>query len=90
MRVKAVILVGGSSRGTRFRPLSLYEGGTIKPLFPIAGKAMIGHHLHALSVLETPIEQVLVIGFYEEAQIVPYLQQESVSLKLNIKYISNF
>ena len=34
MAVKGVILVGGPSRGTRFRPISLYNP---KPLFPIAG-----------------------------------------------------
>ncbi len=36
--VKAVILVGGPSKGTRFRPLSF---DIPKPLFPIAGKEMV-------------------------------------------------
>lgn len=46
--VKAVILVGGPEKGTRFRPLSLEVP---KPLFPVAGKAMIEHHIEACSRL---------------------------------------
>lgn len=42
--MKAVILVGGSSKGTRFRPLSLELP---KPLFPIGDKPMIEHHIEA-------------------------------------------
>ncbi|KAK3830561.1 MAG: nucleotide-diphospho-sugar transferase [Linnemannia elongata] len=46
MHPKAIILVGGPSRGTRFRPLSL---NVPKPLFPVAGKPIISHHIAALS-----------------------------------------
>ena len=46
--VKAVILVGGPGKGTRFRPLSLEVP---KPLFPLAGRAMIEHHIKACSEL---------------------------------------
>ena len=46
--VKAVILVGGPGKGTRFRPLSLEVA---KPLFPLAGRAMIEHHIEACSKL---------------------------------------
>ena len=49
--VKAVILVGGPSRGTRFRPLSMAQNSVPKPLFPIAGFPMIYHHLRALNDL---------------------------------------
>ncbi|RIB15390.1 nucleotide-diphospho-sugar transferase [Gigaspora rosea] len=63
MIYKAVILVGGPSRGTRFRPLSL---NVPKPLFPIAGHPIIWHHLDALSKVEG-LKEVLLIGFYEDS-----------------------
>ncbi|CAG8545239.1 3357_t:CDS:2 [Racocetra fulgida] len=63
MIYKAVILVGGPSRGTRFRPLSL---NVPKPLFPIAGHPVIWHHLDALSKVEG-LKEVLLIGFYEDS-----------------------
>ncbi|VVC26782.1 Hypothetical protein CINCED_3A008778 [Cinara cedri] len=42
--LKAVILIGGPSKGTRFRPLSL---DVPKPLFPVAGLPVIQHHIDA-------------------------------------------
>lgn len=61
-QLKAVILVGGPSRATRFRPLSL---DVPKPLFPVAGAPIISHHLAALSKIEG-LKEVLVIGFFED------------------------
>ena len=46
MSTKAVILVGGPSVGTRFRPLAM---DCPKPLFPIAGKPLIYHHIGVLA-----------------------------------------
>jgi NDP-sugar pyrophosphorylase family protein len=43
--LKAVIMVGGPSKGTRFRPLSME--GFPKPLFPVGGKPMVYHHIKA-------------------------------------------
>jgi mannose-1-phosphate guanylyltransferase len=60
---KAIILVGGPSRGTRFRPLSL---NVPKPLFPVAGHPIIWHHLEALSKIKD-LKEVLLIGFYEDS-----------------------
>ena len=99
--IKAVLLIGGPSRGTRFRPLSLYNpeegsdgggggGGTIKPLFPIAGQAMIGHHLLALSKLSQDatkvLEEVLIVGFYESNQLEGYLEHARITFGLSIQY----
>ena len=42
--LKAVILIGGLQKGTRFRPLSL---DVPKPLFPVAGHPIIYHHIEA-------------------------------------------
>src|SRR4051812_15299572 len=47
--LKGVILIGGPSKGTRFRPLSLTHP---KPLFPIAGQPLLYHHIAALAKLE--------------------------------------
>jgi mannose-1-phosphate guanylyltransferase len=60
MGVKAVILVGGASESTRFRPLSM---DIPKPLFPIAGVPMIHHHIRALSKVA---QEILLIGFFEQ------------------------
>ncbi|VDO08267.1 unnamed protein product [Haemonchus placei] len=46
MAFKAVVLVGGPQKGTRFRPLSLQLP---KPLFPIAGVPLVEHHIDQLS-----------------------------------------
>ncbi|KAL0385024.1 UNVERIFIED_CONTAM: Mannose-1-phosphate guanyltransferase alpha [Sesamum radiatum] len=43
-RVVAVIMVGGPTKGTRFRPLSL---NIPKPLFPLAGQPMVNHPISA-------------------------------------------
>ena len=56
--VKAVILVGGPGKGTRFRPLSLEVP---KPLFPLAGRAMIEHHIKACSELNDMQEVCLFV-----------------------------
>jgi len=58
--LKAVLLVGGPSVGTRFRPLSLTMP---KPLFPVAGVPMIYHHVAALAKLPE-LREILLIGFY--------------------------
>eukprot|EP01118_Nematostelium_gracile_P000822 TRINITY_DN10820_c0_g1_i2.p1 TRINITY_DN10820_c0_g1~~TRINITY_DN10820_c0_g1_i2.p1 ORF type:complete len:427 (+),score=111.33 TRINITY_DN10820_c0_g1_i2:71-1282(+) len=62
--VKAIVLVGGPSKGTRFRPLSL---DVAKPLFPIAGRPLIYHHLQACARLSN-LTEILIIGFYDETE----------------------
>lgn len=79
---KAIILVGGPSRATRFRPLSL---NVPKPLFPVAGAPFVSHHLAALSQVKGLIE-VLIVGFFEDAIFEPYIEQASNEFpNLNIK-----
>ncbi|KAL2217535.1 nucleotide-diphospho-sugar transferase [Thermoascus aurantiacus ATCC 26904] len=60
---KAVILVGGPSRGTRFRPLSL---DVPKPLFEVAGHPIIYHCLKALANVPG-LREVILIGYYDES-----------------------
>lgn len=51
--------------GTRFRPLSL---DIPKPLFPIAGKSIIQHHIEAC-VRVKELKEILVIGYYPASQM---------------------
>ncbi|CAL5868745.1 uncharacterized protein PFLUO_LOCUS2972 [Penicillium psychrofluorescens] len=60
---KAVILVGGPSRGTRFRPLSL---DVPKPLFEVAGHPIIHHCLKALAKVDE-VREVILVGYYDES-----------------------
>ena len=78
-KIRCVILVGGPSKGTRFRPLSF---DIPKPLFPswiffflidllriliVAGFEMIYHQIHALSKIPD-ISEVFLIGFYDKSK----------------------
>lgn len=68
--LKACLLVGGPSVGTRFRPLSL---SCPKPLFPIAGVPMIYHHIAALAKIEG-LKEVLLIGFFDNGVFDEFLR----------------
>jgi len=84
---KAVILIGGPSKGTRMRPLTL---DTPKPLFPIAGRPLIWHHIRALSKV-SGVTEVLLIGFYEDAIFAPFLKDVSREFKnLSVKYMREY
>ncbi|KAI9356693.1 nucleotide-diphospho-sugar transferase [Pilaira anomala] len=84
---KAIILVGGPSRATRFRPLSL---NVPKPLFPVAGAPLISHHLAALSKVKG-LQEVLIVGFFEDAVFERYIEQASNEFpNLNLKYLREY
>uniref|UniRef100_A0AAQ4PFF4 GDP-mannose pyrophosphorylase Aa n=1 Tax=Gasterosteus aculeatus aculeatus TaxID=481459 RepID=A0AAQ4PFF4_GASAC len=66
--LKAVILIGGPQKGTRFRPLSFEVP---KPLFPVAGVPMLQHHIEAcakvLHYVEKPstfVSDIINCGIY--------------------------
>jgi mannose-1-phosphate guanylyltransferase len=84
---KAVILVGGPSRGTRFRPLSMELP---KPLFPVAGHAIIEHCFRA--VADVPdIKEVFIVGYYEESVFAPFINTVSTSWpQLSVKYLREY
>lgn len=95
--LKAVILVGGPSRGTRFRPLSLGPSSstsTPKPLFPIAGYPMIYHHIKALAALEDQgLKEILIIGFFaeESSGFSAFVNRTSKQFpQVQIKYLREF
>ncbi|GJP80677.1 hypothetical protein CLOP_g10880 [Closterium sp. NIES-67] len=79
----AVILVGGPTTGTRFRPLTL---NVPKPLFPLAGKPMVHHPIHACQQIPNLVN-VFVIGFFEEKEFTPFISSLSAELRVPIRYL---
>ncbi|ESO01654.1 hypothetical protein HELRODRAFT_185698 [Helobdella robusta] len=87
LMLKTVILIGGPSKGTRFRPLSL---DLPKPLFPIAGFPMIYHHIEATSKLPN-MKEILLVGSYQSSKHFSYfiasMQQQ---FKIVVRYLQEF
>ncbi|CCU83180.1 PSA1/mannose-1-phosphate guanyltransferase [Blumeria hordei DH14] len=84
---KAVILVGGPSRGTRFRPLSL---DLPKPLFEVAGHPIIWHCLTAISKV-SHIQEVCMIGYYDESVFRDFIKDSSKEFpQLKIVYLREY
>ena len=79
--MKTVILIGGPNKGTRFRPLSL---DVPKPLFPIAGKPMIYHHIEACAQLEG-MKEILLLGYYNESLFTNFVEETSKELNIKIR-----
>ncbi|KAE8710013.1 ADP-glucose pyrophosphorylase family protein isoform 3 [Hibiscus syriacus] len=82
-KVVAVIMVGGPTKGTRFRPLSF---NTPKPLFPLAGQAMVHHPISACKRIPN-LAQIFLIGFYEEREFTLYVSSISNELKIPVRYL---
>lgn len=84
---KAVILVGGPSRGTRFRPLSLERP---KPLFPLAGQPLLQHHVRALSKVDH-LTTIYLIGFFEDSVLADFIRDASREFPhLTIRYLREY
>ncbi|CAK9139186.1 unnamed protein product [Ilex paraguariensis] len=82
-KVVAVIMVGGPTKGTRFRPLSF---NTPKPLFPLAGQPMVHHPISACKRIPNLV-QIFLIGFYEEREFTLYVSSISNELKVPVRYL---
>ncbi|XP_043723607.1 mannose-1-phosphate guanyltransferase alpha-like [Telopea speciosissima] len=82
-RVVAVIMVGGPTKGTRFRPLSL---NIPKPLFPLAGQPMVHHPISACKKIPNLV-QIYLVGFYEEREFALYVSSISNELKVPVRYL---
>jgi mannose-1-phosphate guanylyltransferase len=82
-RSKAVILVGGGSKGTRFRPLSL---DLPKPLFPIAGLPMIQHHVEALCKVQD-LQEIILMGFFDETLFNGFIETVSAETTVPVRYL---
>lgn len=66
MALKVLILVGGETTGTRFRPLTMDEP---KLLFPICGKPLISHIIDSLVEQLSPTNglEILLMGFFKDS-----------------------
>lgn len=85
--LKGVILVGGPSVGTQFRPLSM---GVPKPLFPVAGAPMIYHHVTALAKL-SGMKEILLIGFFEKEVFDRFLAEVQMEFNnVSIRYLREY
>ncbi|XP_065877819.1 uncharacterized protein [Euphorbia lathyris] len=82
-KVVAVIMVGGPTKGTRFRPLSF---NTPKPLFPLAGQPMVHHHISACKRIPN-LAGIFLLGFYEEREFTLYVSSISNELKVPVRYL---
>ncbi|KAM1052586.1 hypothetical protein ACFX13_000180 [Malus domestica] len=82
-KVVAVIMVGGPTKGTRFQPLSF---NTPKPLFPLAGRAMVHHPISACKKIPN-LAQIYLVGFYEEKEFALYVSSISNELKVPVRYL---
>ncbi|XP_045818622.1 mannose-1-phosphate guanyltransferase alpha-like isoform X1 [Trifolium pratense] len=83
-RVVAVIMVGGPTKGTRFRPLSF---NVPKPLFPLAGQPMVHHPISSACQKIPNLAKIYLIGFYEEREFALYVSSISNELKLPVRYL---
>ncbi|XP_046376615.1 mannose-1-phosphate guanylyltransferase regulatory subunit alpha-A-like isoform X1 [Haliotis cracherodii] len=85
--LKAIILIGGPMKGTRFRPLSLELP---KPLFPVAGFPMVYHHIEMCSKVPN-MKEIILIGFYQPndalSKFIISCQQE---FKIQIRYLQEY
>ncbi|XP_060519854.1 mannose-1-phosphate guanyltransferase alpha-A [Cylas formicarius] len=84
--LKAVILIGGPQKGTRFRPLTL---DIPKPLFPIAGLPVIQHHIEACAIVEG-LKEILLIGSYPASQFQQFVYNMQLRYNVTIKYLQEF
>ncbi|CAJ2651931.1 unnamed protein product [Trifolium pratense] len=82
-RVVAVIMVGGPTKGTRFRPLSF---NVPKPLFPLAGQPMVHHPISSACQKIPNLAKIYLIGFYEEREFALYVSSISNELKLPVSF----
>ncbi|CAG5128834.1 unnamed protein product, partial [Candidula unifasciata] len=85
--IKAVILVGGPVKGTRFRPLSF---DLPKPLFPVAGFPILHHHLEACSQIPD-LTEILIIGFYQPSDVIrKFLNDSQLEFHVQIRYLQEY
>jgi len=80
---KAVLLVGGHSKGTRFRPLSL---DVPKPLFPLGGIPILTHHLQALAKVGD-VSEVTLLGFFQPQLFDEWIAECSKQFSFKITYL---
>lgn len=60
-----------------------------KPLFPVAGLPLIQHHIEACIQLKG-LKEILIIGFYNSAQIEPFVVDMQKQYNILIRYLQEF
>ncbi|GIX92411.1 mannose-1-phosphate guanyltransferase alpha-A [Caerostris extrusa] len=84
---KAVILIGGPQKGTRFRPLSF---DIPKPLFPVAGVPTIQHLIEACCAVPH-MREILLIGFYQaDDSINKFVTAMMKEHNISIRYLQEY
>uniref|UniRef100_A0A673KF04 Mannose-1-phosphate guanyltransferase alpha-B n=1 Tax=Sinocyclocheilus rhinocerous TaxID=307959 RepID=A0A673KF04_9TELE len=85
--LKAIILIGGPQKGTRFRPLSFEVP---KPLFPVAGVPMLQHHIEACAQVPD-MKEIILIGFYQpNDELNRFISSAQQEFKIPIRYLQEF
>ncbi|CAF0795913.1 unnamed protein product [Didymodactylos carnosus] len=85
--LKAVILIGGPQKGTRFRPLSLEMP---KHLFPVAGYPII-HHLIESCIKVSELREILLIGSYQPNEALSrFIANAQQSFNISIRYLQEY
>uniref|UniRef100_A0A8C1GLH9 GDP-mannose pyrophosphorylase Ab n=1 Tax=Cyprinus carpio TaxID=7962 RepID=A0A8C1GLH9_CYPCA len=85
--LKAIIIIGGPQKGTRFRPLSFEVP---KPLFPVAGVAMLQHHIEACAQVPD-MKEIILIGFYQpNDELNRFISSSQQEFKIPIRYLQEF
>ncbi|XP_065096181.1 mannose-1-phosphate guanylyltransferase regulatory subunit alpha-B [Paramisgurnus dabryanus] len=85
--LKAIILIGGPQKGTRFRPLSFEVP---KPLFPVAGVPMLQHHIEACAQVPE-VKEIILIGFYQpNEELNRFISSAQQEFKISIRYLQEF
>uniref|UniRef100_A0A671PN31 GDP-mannose pyrophosphorylase Aa n=1 Tax=Sinocyclocheilus anshuiensis TaxID=1608454 RepID=A0A671PN31_9TELE len=85
--LKAVILIGGPQKGTRFRPLSFEVP---KPLFPVAGVPMLQRHIEACSKLPNMKEILLIVFYQPNEELNRFLSCAQQDFKISIRYLQEY
>lgn len=86
-KVKAVILVAGPQKGTRFRPLSLEVP---KPLFPVAGYPLLEHHIASCQKVPE-INEVILLGFYQSNDVMArFIDEMKRKYNIALRYLQEY
>jgi mannose-1-phosphate guanylyltransferase len=79
-----VLLVGGPTSGTRFRPLTF---DLPKPLVPLGGLPLLAHHINACAqLLDHGLIEVLLLGFFKEGVFEDFCSDASDKLGVPVVY----
>ncbi|XP_015785913.1 mannose-1-phosphate guanyltransferase alpha-A [Tetranychus urticae] len=85
--IKAVILIGGPQKGTRFRPLSF---DTPKHLFPVGGRPMVQHLIEACAKVDG-LKEIFLLGYYQvDNSLNSFIRNMMAEYNVNIRYLQEY